>query len=114
MAQIIGTNVLAPVVPFDTNDETPSHDAEYGKGGFRSVATADAMRAIPLARRTHGMMVLCIDTMAMFVLAADLQTWSEDLTNIALPSGTEGTVLRHNGMQWASYSEQNLVDGGNF
>jgi hypothetical protein len=37
MANIQGTNVAAPVVPFTTEDIYATHDAKYGKGGYRSV-----------------------------------------------------------------------------
>lgn len=57
MSNIPGTNVSAPVVPFDTADTFPTHDAQYGKGGYRSVATAALRDAIPDARKTEGMRV---------------------------------------------------------
>lgn len=58
MTSISGTNVSAPVVPFDTADSYPTHDAAYGKGGFRSVATISDRDAIPATRKTVGMRVV--------------------------------------------------------
>lgn len=52
-----GTNVAAPVVPFSTQDIFPTHYAQYGKGGWRSVSTKDDLRDIPSARLEYGMVV---------------------------------------------------------
>lgn len=57
MSSISGTNVAAPIVPFDTADTFPTHDALYGKGGYRSVSTVAERDAITTARRTEGMRV---------------------------------------------------------
>lgn len=76
MAAIPGTNVIAPIVPLDTADEYPSHLAAYGKGGYRSVATAADRDAIPALRREAGMLVLTTSDGVVWKLAADLTTWS--------------------------------------
>lgn len=57
MADIPGINIPAPVVPFTTADTYATHDAEYGKGGFRSVATYQDMLDIPPERRANYMRV---------------------------------------------------------
>jgi hypothetical protein len=77
MTQIKGTNVLAPVVPFDTTDTHASHEAKYGKGGYRSVANATERDAIPSPRREAGMLALTLSDGKMWKLASDLTTWSE-------------------------------------
>jgi len=61
MSNILGTNVSSPIVPFTTADTFPTHCAEYGKGGFRSVATIADRDAIPEDRREIGMFVLVLD-----------------------------------------------------
>lgn len=61
MTAIQGTNVAAPLAPFDTQDTYPTHDATYGKGGWRSVATIAERDAIPVPRRTKGMCVRVTD-----------------------------------------------------
>lgn len=124
MSQIPGTNVAAPVVPFDTTDVHPSHEALYGKGGYRTVADNAARDAIPAARREHGMLVFTIDSDKVWQLTGDLTTWVEfasassdslaNLSDVQLTSPTSGDVLRYNGSKWADYSELNLTDGGNF
>lgn len=57
MAALGGTTVISPIRPSDSNDTYPSHEAIYGKGGFRSVDSIAARDAIPSARREAGMLV---------------------------------------------------------
>lgn len=57
MAELKGTQVAAIVVPFTDADKYATHDAEYGKGGFRSVSTIQDRDAIPVERKTEGMIV---------------------------------------------------------
>lgn len=54
MAKIPGTNVASTIAPFTTDDQFPTHDAIYGKGGQREVATIAERDAIPSARLTEG------------------------------------------------------------
>ena len=62
MAGLKGTQVAAIVVPFTDADKYATHDAEYGKGGFRSVETIDLRDAIPTERKTKGMVVRVNET----------------------------------------------------
>ena len=78
MATIKGTNVLAPVVPFDTTDAHASHEARYGKGGYRSVADQAERDAIPALRREAGMLVLTLSDGVMWRLNANLNTWTDN------------------------------------
>lgn len=57
MEELKGTNVAAGIVPFTSEDKYATHDAQYGKGGFRSVATIAERDAIPAERKTEGMVV---------------------------------------------------------
>ena len=57
MADLNGTKIIAPIVPPTDADVFPTHSAEYGKGGFRSVADIAARDAIPEGRREVGMRV---------------------------------------------------------
>jgi hypothetical protein len=89
MTQIRGTNVLAPVVPFDTTDTHASHEARYGKGGYRSVADTTERDAIPQLRREAGMLVWVIDTQKAWRLNGNLTTWTE-VTAINEPQLIDG------------------------
>lgn len=62
MAELKGTQVAASIVPFTDLDTYATHDAEYGKGGFRSVDTNEKRDAIPAARKVEGMVVRVNDT----------------------------------------------------
>ena len=77
MANITGVNVAGTIVPFTTDDAYATHDDQYGKGGYRTVATVTARDAIPAARRTAGMAVYCRDVDFLYILQDDLTTWTD-------------------------------------
>ena len=56
-----GTNVASPIVPFTSDDNFPTHLAEFGKGGFRTVETIEERNAIPPERKEAGMLVYVIN-----------------------------------------------------
>jgi len=56
MSNLSGTNLAAKIVPFTTDDTYPTHDALYGAGGHREVATTAERDAIPAARQKMGML----------------------------------------------------------
>lgn len=92
MASLKGTNVLAPIVPFDTTDAHATHHALYGLGGYRTVANNGERDAIPALRREVGMLVWVAETQKAWRLNSDLATW------------TEVTAI----------NEPQLLDGGNY
>lgn len=67
MSNIAGTNVSSPIVPFTTDDQFPTHDAKYGKGGFRSVATTAERDAITTDRKEPGMFVYVVENEKLYV-----------------------------------------------
>lgn len=80
MAELKGTNVAASIVPFTSDDKYATHDAEYGKGGFRSVATIAARDAIPTERKTNGMVVAVLSDGKNYA-------WSDGAWEEWLPKG---------------------------
>lgn len=46
--------------------------------------------------------------------AITTQSVLNGLTDVTIGLATSGDVLRYNGAAWVNYSEENLVDGGNF
>jgi len=92
MSIIKGTNVLAPIVPFSTTDGHATHEARWGKGGYRTVANNDERDGIPPLRRESGMLVWVVDTSKAWRLDENLSTW------------TEVTAI----------NEPQLIDGGNY
>jgi hypothetical protein len=89
MTAISGTNVIAPVVPYTTDDQYPSHDALYGLGGLREVASLVERDAIPSLRRRHGMLVYVAATDKTYQLQADLLTWKEFAGGAGSDSGAQ-------------------------
>jgi hypothetical protein len=65
MAKIPGTAVASPLVPNDDRSTRATHQAQYGKGGLRRVATIAALDNIPLERREYGMLVF-VDSVQSF------------------------------------------------
>jgi hypothetical protein len=122
MSQILGTNVAAPVVPFSTTDVHPSHEAAFGKGGYRSVANITERNAIPTARREAGMLVYVHADGVIYQLAADLTNWVAltlagslaVLTDTQIQNVADGDLLRYSSGKWRNYADANLTDGGNF
>jgi len=108
MAAIKGTNVASPVVPFDTADQNPSHEARYGKGGYRTAATVAERDAIPIARREAGMLVFVLSEQKAYRLDDGLTTWVE-WSDAALPPGTEGHVLTYVSGEWVAAEPQGGV-----
>lgn len=52
------------------------------------------------------------------IINAETQISSQSVLNglsdVTISTSTTGDILRFNGTQWVNYSEENLVDGGNF
>lgn len=68
MSKIPGTNVASGIVPFTTEDEFPTHYSEYGKGGWREVATIAERDSITSQRRKIGMAVYVSETDKVYIL----------------------------------------------
>lgn len=76
MAELKGTNIAAPVVPFADTDSYATHDETYGRGGYRSVADIDERDAIPFQRRKAGMLVHVLSEKVTYELGEDLESWT--------------------------------------
>lgn len=79
MTALPGTRVTAPIVPTDSADVYPTHEARFGKGGWRAVANLAARNAIPADRRETGMQVYVEDQRRTFVLRGGVgnANWQE-------------------------------------
>lgn len=93
MSNIAGTNLAAAIAPFTTEDTYPTHYAEYGKGGWHSVATISDRDAIPVQRRETGMVVFVQADNTPYRLEAD-GTWKKMMNDIdsALSETSENPV----------------------
>lgn len=78
MATIPGSvSVSGFVAPTDSTDTFPSHSEEWGRGGYRTVASISERNAISTARRKKGMKVFVDDSDKItYRLEADLTTWT--------------------------------------
>lgn len=59
---IKGMNVPAPVVPYTNKDVYPTHEAIYGKGGWKSVKDIESLKAIPRDRLEDGCIVRVVNS----------------------------------------------------
>lgn len=70
MSNLPGTNIVAQIVPFTETDQYATHDAKYGKGGYRTVADKAARNQIPIPRLELGMAVRTIDDNVVWILTS--------------------------------------------
>lgn len=61
MSALQGTNIASAVRPFDSLDTYATHEAQYGKGGHRTVTTLAERNKIPVGRRELLMIVGVIE-----------------------------------------------------
>jgi hypothetical protein len=114
MAKISGTNIAATVVPFDTADTYPTHQAQYGKGGWKAVATFADLASIPAARLEEGSMAYVLSEkqpyvladlannvwMAFFATVSDVAAATNN-TKVVTPASLSGLVANVTGAQTA-------------
>ena len=74
--ELKGTKVISGLVPTSRLDSYPTHYAEFGKGGYRSVATMVDRDNIPEQRRELGMKVYVIETKTEYILEDSLDNGS--------------------------------------
>jgi hypothetical protein len=92
MASITGgTNIGAPVRPFDDRNTYATHVADEGQGGYHIVDTTALRNAIPYSRRELGMLCYCKDTLKTYKLISDPGSGSTSDTDWSdtLPKSTD-------------------------
>ena len=72
----MGVPVTSEITPYG-GGAFATHDEQFGKGGFRSVADVTARNALPAGRRAAGMWVKTLSDGLLFSLGADLTTWTQ-------------------------------------
>ena len=77
-----GINLGAPILPATEDDVFPTHDASYGKGGYRAVDNHTERDNIKSARRSKGMVVRTLNDNKNWVLGEDLTTWTEETVSL--------------------------------
>ena len=89
MANIPGSvRVAGFIAPSDTEDLYPTHDSQYGKGGYREVADLEDRDAIPNERRKEGMAVWVISESKEYRLVGGI-------TNSNWVANTGGSSYTH-------------------
>jgi hypothetical protein len=90
-----GINLGAPILPATEEDIFPTHDAKYGKGGYRAVQTITLRNAIPPERRSIGMAVRVNDDNIVWILTSDDGTtncancvWVREVDTLSMDGGT--------------------------
>lgn len=107
MAELKGTQVAASIVPFTDLDTYATHDAEYGKGGFRSVDTNEKRDAIPAARKVKGMVVRVNDTGLHWVWTGT--AWAEWLPKGSMVVDAELSTTSQNPVQNKVITERTQI-----
>ena len=92
MSNIAGTNLAAGIAPFTTEDSYATHYAEYGKGGWHSVATIADRDAVPEQRRETGMVVFVQADNTPYRLASD-GSWVKLQAEVEIISDSEIATL---------------------
>ena len=96
MSDLSGTVVSAGIVPGSTEDKYPTHDEQYGIGGYRTVQDITARNNIPKARRKVGMLVNVITESKVYKLISDdkdvldSSNWEEFITSSSGDRGPQG------------------------
>lgn len=86
MADIKGTNVAAPIVPYTSDDIYATHEAKYGKGGYRTVQSIDERDSIPEARLEEGMLVYVVnDSSSVHTYQYLGGTWVRNRLGLGIP-----------------------------
>lgn len=79
MGEEKGIRLIAPIIPSSPESTIPTHYAEYGKGGWRTVASLGQRDAIPEERRELGMVVYVINEKELFIYTEEgWETFSTD------------------------------------
>jgi len=87
MSKIKGSvNVTGPIAPVDTTDVYPTHNSEYGKGGYREVDTILQRDAITPERRKMGMLVNVAEEDTIYKLVGGIlnSNWTSLATSLII------------------------------
>lgn len=77
-------DIISTIVP-KNNQGFATHEAQYGKGGWRSVATIADLGLVPVERREAGMAVNVAEDGVTYTLNSDLVTWAQFVGGAGIP-----------------------------
>ena len=78
MSKIAGTTVLDTIVPPATTSKFPTHDSQYGKGGWRELNSWGELRSITRDRMRAGMAISIIGE-GPYILKSMGEDYDEDV-----------------------------------
>lgn len=100
-----GINVSAPIVPYTDQDTYPTHEAIYGKGGWKSVRTIEDLKAIPKGRLEDGCIVRVVESSSSSGSAVEFYYDSSIKDGASIPSSItdpiEKEVYPYKFRKWA-------------
>lgn len=88
-----GINVSAPIVPYTDQDTYPTHEAIYGKGGWKSVRTIEDLKAIPKGRLEDGCIVRVVESSSSSGSAVEFY-YDSSIKDGAIPSSITDPIER--------------------
>lgn len=89
-----GINVSAPIVPYTDQDTYPTHEAIYGKGGWKSVRTIEDLKAIPKGRLEDGCIVRVVESSSSSGSAVEFYYDSSIKDGASIPSSITDPIER--------------------
>lgn len=89
-----GINVSAPIVPYTDQDTYPTHEAIYGKGGWKSVRTMEDLKAIPKGRLEDGCIVRVVESSSSSGSAVEFYYDSSIKDGASIPSSITDPIER--------------------
>lgn len=114
MAELYGTRILSPVVPFTTDNTNATHISEYGKGGWHEVATKADLAKIPAQRLSEGMAARVISENKTYIYTKqqdDTYAWVQDAIDIDSElSATSTNPVQNKAVQAALAAQQTSID----
>ncbi len=94
MSNLYGTNVSATIKPFTTADRFPTHEAQYGKGGYRTVESENDLYTIYTDRLETGTLVYVSLLDKIYKYIGDTTTnTSSDWEELVIPIGSDNYII---------------------
>lgn len=92
-----GVKVPANIIPTSTSDTYPTHHANYGRGGYKTVSSIEERNAIPVDRLTVGteVRVTLADGTSTVYYVSKLPT---SITNNSTGKDCEWTLIESGGL----------------
>jgi hypothetical protein len=114
MASIPGTVINSRIVPSDSSDNYATHDAQFGRDGWRSVANISERDAIYSSRRVEGMAVWVQNISAGYQLLGGISNSNWTLLSVGSNADiTKSEVAAISAGLQSQIDSINLVAGAN-